>query len=156
MYKVSKGRQGSKDVELNLARSDRAGRMRVSEKYLHEGFAVEGDRVNHALLKAHNASDILNSSARTDISTDLESDDLSKDEHIDECEAIRIRKQIKAAGEREDFAMAGELQLKQKSLKKGLLKAEKRGVNKEDQPRAPVDEAADHATCGGEVAAGCG
>ena len=63
LYRVSKGRQGSKDAELDLARSDRAGRMSTSEKYSHEGFAVEADRVNHALLKAHNATDILNSSA---------------------------------------------------------------------------------------------
>jgi hypothetical protein len=133
LYRVSKGRQGSKNAELDLARSDRAGRMRTSEKYSHEGFAVEGDRVNHALLKAHNATDILNSSAGTDTSTDLESDDLSEDERISECEVIRIRKQMKAAGEREDFEMAGELQLKLKSLKKGLLRAaEKRGASKED------------------------
>jgi hypothetical protein len=133
LFRVSKGRQGSKDAALNLTRSDRAGRMRVSEKYSHEGFAVEGDRVNHVLLKAHNATDILNSSAGTDISTDLETDDLSDDEHTSECEVIRIRKQMKAAGEREDYEMAGELQLKLKSLKKGLLRAaEKRGANKED------------------------
>ena len=133
LYRVSKGRQGSEEDKLNLMRSDRAGRTKALEKYSHEGFAVEGDRVNHALLRAHNATDILNSSAGTENSTDLESDDLSEDEHTSECEVIKIRKQMKAAGEREDFAMAGELQLKLKSLKKGLLKAaEKRGVDKED------------------------
>ena len=89
--------------------------------------------MDHDLLKAHNATDILNSSEGIENSTDLESDGLSEDGHTSEREAFRIRKQMEAAGGREDFAMAGVLQLKLKSLKRGLMKvAEKRGADKED------------------------
>ena len=57
LYRVLKSGQGSMDGKLDLMKSERAGRLKASEKYWHEGFGLiaSGEAEDNEVAKMNNA-----------------------------------------------------------------------------------------------------
>ena len=120
LFRVSAGKLGHEDTNLNMPSRTARGVTKETELYSHDGIVQRGDKIDMELLEDHDALDLLDEDSEQ--SADFSSEDLSGDELEAAAEIKQQEKLMKAAAGRGEYTTAGELQARIKILRRGICK----------------------------------